>query len=46
LVIRNAQGSFKLAELLAAVFFITIVAAITMGIARLVEWRLMRWKWS
>ena len=37
LVIRNAQGSFQLAELLAAV---------TMGLARLVEWRLMRWKWS
>jgi ABC-type nitrate/sulfonate/bicarbonate transport system permease component len=46
LVIREAQGSFQLAELLAAVFFITIVAALTMGLARLVEWRLMRWKTS
>jgi ABC-type nitrate/sulfonate/bicarbonate transport system permease component len=44
LVIRTAQGSFKLPELLAAVFFITIVAAVTMGLARIVEWRLMRWK--
>jgi ABC-type nitrate/sulfonate/bicarbonate transport system permease component len=43
LVIRNAQGSFQLAELLAAVFFITIVAAGTMAIARVIEWRLMRW---
>jgi ABC-type nitrate/sulfonate/bicarbonate transport system permease component len=46
LVIREAQGSFQLAELLAAVFFITIVAALTMGLARLIEWRLMRWKTS
>jgi ABC-type nitrate/sulfonate/bicarbonate transport system permease component len=44
LFIRKAQGSFQLAELLAAVFFITILAAGTMGIARMVEWRLLRWK--
>ncbi len=44
LFIREAQGSFQLAELLAAVFFITILAAGTMGVARLIEWRLLRWK--
>jgi ABC-type nitrate/sulfonate/bicarbonate transport system permease component len=44
LFIRNAQGAFRLDELLAAVFFITVLAAATMGVARLVEWRLLRWK--
>lgn len=44
LFIRNAQGSFQLSELLAAVFFITILAAGTMGVARVIEWRLLRWK--
>lgn len=44
LIIRNANGSFQLDQLLAAVFFITILAAGTMGIARIIEWRLMRWK--
>lgn len=44
LYIRNAQGAFRLADLLAAVFFITILAAGTMGLARLIEWRLLRWK--
>jgi ABC-type nitrate/sulfonate/bicarbonate transport system permease component len=44
LVIRNAAGSFDLSTLLGAVFFITIIAAGTMGIARIVEWRLLRWK--
>lgn len=46
LYIRNAQGAFRLADLLAAVFFITILAAGTMGLARLIEWRLLRWKTS
>jgi ABC-type nitrate/sulfonate/bicarbonate transport system permease component len=44
LVIRNAAGSFDLSILLGSVFFITIIAAGTMGIARLIEWRLLRWK--
>jgi ABC-type nitrate/sulfonate/bicarbonate transport system permease component len=44
LVIRNAAGSFDLSTLLGAVFFITIIAAGTMGLARIVEWRLLRWK--
>jgi ABC-type nitrate/sulfonate/bicarbonate transport system permease component len=44
LVIRNAAGSFDLSTLLGSVFFITIIAAGTMGLARIVEWRLLRWK--
>lgn len=44
LVIRNAAGSFDMSELLGSVFFITIIAAGTMGLARIVEWRLLRWK--
>ncbi len=44
LLIRNAAGSFDLSELLGAVFFVTIIAAGAMGLARIVEWRLMRWK--
>jgi ABC-type nitrate/sulfonate/bicarbonate transport system permease component len=44
LVIRNATGTFDLSVLLAAVFFITILAAGLMGIARIIEWRLLRWK--
>jgi ABC-type nitrate/sulfonate/bicarbonate transport system permease component len=44
LVIRNASGSFDLSTLLGSVFFITIIAAGTMGLARVVEWRLLRWK--
>lgn len=48
LVIRNAAGSFDMGHLLASVFFITIIAAGTMGLARILEWRLLRWKseWS
>lgn len=44
LVIRNAAGSFDLSTLLGSVFFITIIAAGMMGLARIVEWRLLRWK--
>jgi NitT/TauT family transport system permease protein len=44
LVIRNAAGSFDMSQLLGSVFFITVIAAGTMGIARIVEWRLLRWK--
>jgi ABC-type nitrate/sulfonate/bicarbonate transport system permease component len=44
LVIRNAAGSFDLSTLLGSVFFITVIAAATMGLARIVEWRLLRWK--
>jgi ABC-type nitrate/sulfonate/bicarbonate transport system permease component len=44
LVIRNAAGSFDMSQLLGSVFFITIIAAGTMGLARIVEWRLLRWK--
>jgi hypothetical protein len=31
-------------RLLAAVFFVTILAAGVMGIARIIEWRLLAWK--
>jgi ABC-type nitrate/sulfonate/bicarbonate transport system permease component len=44
LVIRNAAGTFDMSQLLGSVFFITIIAAGTMGLARIVEWRLLRWK--
>lgn len=44
LVIRNAAGSFDMTRLLGAVFFITVIAAGSMGLARIVEWRLLRWK--
>ena len=44
LVIRNAAGTFDMSQLLGSVFFITIIAASTMGLARIVEWRLLRWK--
>jgi ABC-type nitrate/sulfonate/bicarbonate transport system permease component len=44
LVIKNAAGSFDLSLLLGSVFFITIIAAGTMGLARMIEWRLLRWK--
>jgi ABC-type nitrate/sulfonate/bicarbonate transport system permease component len=44
LVIRNAAGSFDMSQLLGSVFFITIIAAGTMGMARILEWRLLRWK--
>ena len=44
LFIVNAQGRFDIPRLLAAVFFVTILAAGVMGIARLIEWRLLRWK--
>lgn len=42
--IVDAQGRFDLERLLAAVFFVTMLAAGTMGIARLLEWRLLAWK--
>ena len=44
LYIVNAASSFNLEVLLGAVFFITVVAAGTMLIARAVEWWLLRWK--
>jgi ABC-type nitrate/sulfonate/bicarbonate transport system permease component len=44
LVIRNATGTFDLSVLLGSVFFITILAAGLMGLARIIEWRLLRWK--
>jgi ABC-type nitrate/sulfonate/bicarbonate transport system permease component len=44
LFIVDAQGRFDLPRLLAAVFFVTILAAGVMGIARLVEWKLLAWK--
>lgn len=43
LFIVLSSSSFRLADLLAAVFFITILAAGTMLIARVIEWRLLRW---
>jgi ABC-type nitrate/sulfonate/bicarbonate transport system permease component len=44
LVIRNATGTFDLSVLLGSVFFITVLAAGLMGVARIIEWRLLRWK--
>lgn len=44
LFIVDAQGRFDIPRLLAAVFFVTILAAGVMGVARLIEWRLLAWK--
>jgi ABC-type nitrate/sulfonate/bicarbonate transport system permease component len=44
LFIVDAQGRFDIPRLLATVFFVTILAAGVMGIARLIEWRLLAWK--
>lgn len=44
LIVRNSAGTFDMSRLLGSVFFITVIAAGTMGIARIVEWRLLRWK--
>lgn len=44
LFIVDAQGRFDIPRLLAAVFFVTILAAGVMGLARVVEWRLLAWK--
>jgi NitT/TauT family transport system permease protein len=44
LFIVDAQGRFDIPGLLAAVFFVTMLAAGVMGIARLLEWRLLAWK--
>ncbi|MGH2680366.1 MAG: ABC transporter permease [Actinomycetota bacterium] len=44
LFIVDAQGRFDIPRLLATVFFVTILAAGVMGIARLVEWKLLAWK--
>ena len=44
LFIVDAQGRFDIPRLLAAVFFVTILAAGVMAIARLLEWRLLAWK--
>ena len=44
LFIVDAQGRFDIPRLLAAVFFVTILAAGVMGIARLLEWKLLAWK--
>jgi ABC-type nitrate/sulfonate/bicarbonate transport system permease component len=44
LYIVDAKGRMDIERLLAAVFFVTMLAAGVMGIARLVEWRLLAWK--
>lgn len=44
LYIVEASSSFNLEILLAAILFITGIAAIAMLLARVVEWRLLRWK--
>jgi ABC-type nitrate/sulfonate/bicarbonate transport system permease component len=44
LLIVDAQGRFDIPRLLAAVFFVTMLAAGVMGIARLIEWKLLAWK--
>lgn len=44
LFLLNAGASFQIPELLAGSFFVSILAAAAMLVARLVEWRLLRWK--
>jgi ABC-type nitrate/sulfonate/bicarbonate transport system permease component len=44
LYIVDAKGRMDIERLLAAVFFVTMSAAGVMGIARLVEWRVLAWK--
>lgn len=44
LLIVDAQGRFDIPRLLAAVFFVTVLAAGVMGIARLIEWKILAWK--
>ncbi len=44
LFIVDAQGKFDIPRLLATVFFVTMLAAGVMAIARLIEWRLLAWK--
>jgi ABC-type nitrate/sulfonate/bicarbonate transport system permease component len=44
LYIISAASSFRIDVLLAAIFFVTVLAAGTMLIARTVEWWLLRWK--
>jgi ABC-type nitrate/sulfonate/bicarbonate transport system permease component len=44
LFIVDAQGRFDIPRLLATVFFVTILAAGVMGIARILEWKLLDWK--
>jgi ABC-type nitrate/sulfonate/bicarbonate transport system permease component len=44
LFIVDAQGRFDIPRLLATVFFVTILAAGVMGIARILEWKLLAWK--
>jgi ABC-type nitrate/sulfonate/bicarbonate transport system permease component len=44
LYIVNAQGRFDIPRLTAAVFFVTVLGAGVMGIARVIEWRILRWK--
>ena len=43
LYVRQAQGKFDMAELLAAVLLLTFVAVAAMGIARFIEFRMLRW---
>lgn len=44
LYIVNAQGRFDIPRLTAAVFYTAVLAAGVMGIARVIEWRILRWK--
>jgi ABC-type nitrate/sulfonate/bicarbonate transport system permease component len=44
LFIVDAQGHFDIPRLLATVFFVTMLAAGVMAIARFLEWRLLAWK--
>lgn len=44
LYLVEAAGTFDIPTLVAATFFVTMLAAGAMGLARLVEWWLLRWK--
>lgn len=44
LYLVNAAGTFDIPTLLAATFFVTMLAAGAMGLAKIVEWWLLRWK--
>lgn len=44
LYLRQAAGTYDIPELLAATFFITVLGAGAMGLARLAEWWLLRWQ--
>ena len=44
LLIADAEGRFDMPRLLAAVFFVSMLAAAAMALARLAEWKILAWK--